>query len=217
MATPHASNSKEQSPLKSFLDIKLFNTPQTSRNLSVLNYDAILRTFDLIDAFYAETPVPDLVFPSGRYRKGVSMYESIRNWQQNARFGSDVHQRDERVRELVRSATEADAASSSSAGRLWPDGTAAVHAERGFAAGAGIVERRIGLRRKNAARGRLRDDFEGVAGDEAAAEAAESREEQPEREEQAEQHKEVSFAVSAVLEVGSHDLPSDLLDDYDAL
>ena len=144
MATPHASNSKEQSPLKSFLDIKLFNTPQTSRGLSVLNYDAILRTFDLIDAFYAETPVPDLVFPSGRYRKGVSMYESIRTWKQNARLGSDVHQRDERVRELVRSAAEADAASSSGAGRLWTDRTAAVHAERGFAAGAGIVERRKG-------------------------------------------------------------------------
>lgn len=144
MATPHASNSKEQSPLKSFLDIKLFNTPQTSRGLSVLNYDAILRTFDLIDAFYAETPVPDLVFPSGRYRKGVSMYESVRIWKQNARFGSDVHQRDERVRELVRSAAEADAASSGGAGRLWADRTVAVHAERGFAAGAGIVERRKG-------------------------------------------------------------------------
>ena len=45
----------------------------------------------------------------------------------------------------------------------------------------------------------------------------ESREEQSEREEQAEQHQEVSLAVSAVLEVGSHDLPSDLLDDHDAL
>lgn len=70
------------------------------------------------------------------------MYESVRVWQQNARFGPDVHQRDERVRELVRSAAEADAASSGGAGRLWTDWTAAVHAERGFAAGAGTVERR---------------------------------------------------------------------------
>lgn len=142
MAAPHASNSKEQSPLKSFLDIKLFNTPQTSRSLSVLNYDAILRTFDLIDAFYAETPIPDLVFPSGRYRKGVSMYGWIRSGTQNPRFGPDVQQRHERVREFVRGAAEADAASRGDAGRVRTDGPAAVHAERRLASGAGIVEKR---------------------------------------------------------------------------
>lgn len=216
MAAPHTSSAKAPSPLKSFQDIKLFNTPQTSRSLSVLNYDAILRTFDLIDAFYAETPIPDLVFPSGRYRKGVSMYGFSRSATQNARFGPHLRERDERLREFVRSGAEADAAPRGATGRLWTDGPPAVHAERRPAAGAGIVAIGASETKQNAAGRRLRDDRQRAAGDEEAAEAAEPREEQPEFEEQTEQHQEVPHAVPAVLEVGSHDLSPDLLNHHHA-